>query len=420
MSELYELSPYEGLCKIFRLSYKVDINTILDKSEINDAILKLSKEYIFLRCEFIEGTNKLKEIVDFKPELEYHEKILNDKEYYDLLCKYSGKIFNYTSKYFAFIDKEKNFTRIVAIFSHSMIDALSTLHLADRLLYYVSNPNKIPISRPFTSVQKQIILKESKNYEYLSKNEIYKTPLELHPCKDKSTIHYETYPAIIEPDEFNDIKTFLHNNNITYQSLLWFTSIISNIMLFKKELPLFVRFQTPATAIGRCEFNPKITEDDIVCGAAAFYIERNIQKTDFIFDSLQEISKELHKELDEKQQFYDFFSMSDYSNLPASSTTSNTLGKLDIDIHYKGKKTFDILSLSFLPLSITFPVGGINIHSYYINEIGCYLCCTYTYPFFEKDDMLSYVKNIITMMKYCSKEENKTKTINEMIKILNN
>lgn len=419
MNKSFTLTPYEAMCHIFTISLRIKLNKCFTKNEVEKAVYTLSNEYDFLHSEF-KDENELVLIENYHPKLSYFERNLTEEEYFDVIRETTKVKHDYMSEYHVYADETSNETVVLAFYCHSQVDAISSLVLSHKLCLYLSDTTIEPEKHPFSSVQKQVIIPSDYlclNYSQISSNtDFFKFPKSPHTCPEGTVVQYQSITGLIEKNEFNEIIQFCHNNHFTYQSLLWLSTYLSQCKLFNiNDIANNVRFNTPATAIDRCDFEPTISKDDIVCGAASIYIQMKINCEDNVLDVLRKLSNDLHDELKSKQQMYDFFTLKDFSKLPSQTFTCCTLGKTNIQKHYEGNNSFDLMNISILPVSIQMPgICGTNLHSFTVNDIGCYLCCTYTSPLFVEDEMKKYVEDIIAMMKFCCSEDNKEKLIKEI------
>lgn len=186
-----------------------------------------------------------------------------------------------------------------------------------------------------------------------------------------------------------------------------------NVYDFSKDVRLLVL----ADSKGRCDFDPPILKDDIICGAACIYIERKINVNDKVIDILRDISEKLHEELDTKQQIHNYFRNCDYSFLPFS-ISCDTLGVSLSQKHYDGLFSFDVIEQNLFPLTSLYQ--GISKKLFYVftvNDVGCYLNIPFTYPHFHDEEMEDYLKNIARLMKIISDKDNSNITIEDLVRI---
>lgn len=420
----YDLSDYEIHCSVFSVTWKVKINKCVTKEQVEEAAFKLGQEYKYLSSEFKSGTNTLELKENYHPQMHFYEKEVTNEDYFRDIREATHQKKDITSEYFVYVDKENNFSDIIGVYNHAMVDGGSGLDLSYKFCLYLSDPTLVPQKHDYASIQKQIVIPkgvEGLTYSYIDKTApILTFPKYLHECNEIEKVSYHVQTELINCEDLNLILKSTHNNHYTFQSLLWLTTLLSqmkmyNIFDFSKE----VRFHVMAMSKGRCDFNPPILKDDIVCGAAFVYVGKKINKEENIIEVLNDISKNLHGELDKKQQMYDFFINNDHSLYPPFSMSCCTLGKSLCKKHYDGKFPFDVVEQNIFPTTSLFPGISTNLlFSFTVEGVGCYLSAPYTYPHFHDDEITEYLKNIINFMKIISKEENMNKTIDDIIKLL--
>lgn len=416
----YLLSDYEIMLNFLSVVWRIRINKIYPNDKYKNAIQKIAIEYPYLRSKYNSDHKSLTILSEYLPKINFYEKELNDEEYILKIKEISKRMFDYTNEYIVCINKEKNESVITGIFNHGCCDALSIWRICDKFCLYLSNELiqiKPKLYIPCTHKQVINIHPNPKPFENLSNEDMFELPKFLHEEKDPDKIISKYCIKLIRTEEFNNIYQYCHNNSITIQSLLWISCLISNIKMVNKEifnkLPLNVRFLATALITNRLEFNPSFENDDVVCGVGRVYIEERIKREELIINVLKDINNKLKEEVDKKQQFYDFMSLKNYNNMPKAVLSSTTLGVLPNESNYNNE--FEIKdAIFFAPINVyKNPLFFCHLYSY--KNIGCYFCCSYTYPHFYDDEIEVYVNDIIKIMKYICNEENKDKKIKELI-----
>lgn len=416
----YELSHYEIHCSKFFVTWKVKINKSVTKEQVEDAAFKLAKEYNYLSSEFKPGTMILEYKENYHPQLHYHDKPITDEDYFRDIRESTFQKTDITSVYYIYVDKENNVSDLIGVYNHAMVDGGSGLDLSYKFCRYLSDPTLEPKNHGYASIQRQIVIPkgvEGLTYNYIDKTTpILTFPKYLHECNDLDKVSYHVKTELIRNEDLSNILKCTHNNHFTFQSLLWLTTLfaqmkIHNMYDFSKE----VRFHAMAMSKGRCEFNPPILNDDIVCGAAFVYVGKKINKEDNIIELLKDISTSLHQELDRGQQMYDFFINSDHSFYPPFSMSCCTLGKSLCKKHYDGPFSFDVIEQNLFPDTSLFQGLANNlIFSFTVEGVGCYISAPFTYPHFYDEEITGYLKHMINLMNFICNEENMNKTIEDL------
>ncbi|KAK8807221.1 hypothetical protein WA158_003980 [Blastocystis sp. Blastoise] len=424
MEEIYNLNSNEALCNIFTVSWRIQIDTCVTKDEIHYALQCTHSEHPFLRCKIIKTNPKNPfemHLVDDKsnePEFIYEDVIFGELDIKDEYESFVRKVSNDDTRiksccYKILVDMKKNCTVIIGCFNHACCDALSSMQVAHSLLSYLSNPPKeFPLSRKWVSVQGEIEIPQDWHNTYYESvtGDIYSPPTKLHEGDKIENTRFQSDIAFLPSNELQTVINICHQHGCTFQSLLWLSSAINQMKLFHSEFPKIFRFQTPATTINRVHFKHPIQHEDLVCGAAAIYVREELNSNDLFWTICKEIKDKLYKELENRTQIYDFFKIMDtfdFTKLPGQSLTACTLGVTCIQQEYKGIHPFHLDSIHFLAVSRVFPnMGGINIHSFTINDYGCILNCTYATPAFLQSEAIQYIEGVKnTILNVCKYQD---------------
>lgn len=424
MEKIRKLSSYEKLMSVFYVIFKVKITKIYEKDKYIYAIKKLTQKYPYLMSKFNSDGSELILSNELIPKIHFYDKNLNDDEFTDILKDITKDKNEYTNEYIIYFNYENNESIITGIYNHGCCEALSTFHLCDELCLFLSDES-LPINPKLIipSVHEQIINNKPNPIpfeKYLDKDILF-LPHVLHSEEDTYKIKGCSYYKLLKNDEFKPILTFCHDNSITIQSLLWYSCLLCQIKLFDNNIfnyfPLKIRYFTTALLTNRLEFCPFISEDDLCNDVGVVYINQLINKNDNVFKSLLNLSKDLKDEINNKQQFYDFLSMKNDTSYPCYTSLSTTLGILKNKSNYNNE--FDVKDAVFISIPIlSILKTNFIVHTYTYQNIGCYFCCSYTYPHFNKDEIIKFVDNIIKVMKMICDERNKEIIVDDLLKII--
>lgn len=416
----YKLNSYEAICEIFSVSWMISIDKAFEADEIKQALVKTHMEHPFLRCKVTLPKKEDPSYViledDHRPNplVEIIEDSLSQNDlkeaYIAFSREYSNKPHVETAAYKVYTDKKNNVTSVIGAFDHSCCDALSSLQVANTFMQYLSDPTRVPVQREWKSVQGEVVTPENQGTNYYDsiKCDFYSPPKSLYEM-DCSVAHFRSQVCLINNEELTTILAKCHEKGVTFQGLLWLSAALSYMKMCNIPLGKVFRFQTPATAIGRVPFHKTIEKEDLVCGAAAIYVNQEIDGSDLFWDVSKKLTTNLHEELENGVQMNDFFEIlkcNDFNCLPPYSMTACTLGVSCLKDYYSAANSFHLKDICFLGLTKIFPgVAGINIHSFTVPNLGCYMNCSYVYPGFSNEEAEKYVTGIRSIMLEACKNE---------------
>ena len=406
----YKTNTYEALTRHMYVSWALVLDVCFTEQEVIAALKHVHAKHPHLRCRIHEGTHpgdmSLLEkevggpVVSVLPAC-----VQNVDEFLENCVEWFSNDRNVddTVHYWLLLDSEQNQCVLVACFCHSCVDALSSLRVATDFLLYLDSPSlSIPNSRPFVSVQNEIVLKnpDGNNTPYKNQTEVvWIAPIRLHDDGDVSGL-FRTKQIVLPPETIDAIVKMCRDHGCTYQSYLWLCILITQMRLFQRSFPLSVRFNTPVTTIGRATFAHPISSDDLVVGAYSCFVQTHLEGEQSFWDVCRRLTAALKQEIESGDQMNDFFSVCqtlDFGKLPSASFNGCTLGVTDLKHQYSH---FSLKNIYFLPATSRSPgMGGMNVHAFTVAGLGCFVNCTYWYPGFTSHEMAEYTQDLQQIFK---------------------
>lgn len=407
----YKTNTYEALTRHMYVSWALVLDTCFTEQMIVDVLKHVHAKHPYLRCNIREGIQPGEMTLIEKdrndPVLSVcFGSIQNVDTYLEECVEWfsnDGSI-NDTVHYWLRLDNERNQCALVACFCHSCIDALSSLRVAADVLSFLDSPSlPLPESRPFVSVQSEIVLKKNWTDTHTpfenQKEPVWVAPTCLHE-KDSSPSSFRTKQIVLPPETIDVIVKTCHDHGCTYQSYLWLCLAITQMRLFHVSFPISMRFSTPATTIGRATFAHPISKEDLVVGAYTIFVQAHLEGDQSFWDVCRRLTVSLKQELESGNQMNDFFAVCqtlDFGKLPAASFNGCTLGVIDLKQHYSH---FSLKNVFFLPAASRRPgMGGMNTHAFTIPGLGCLVNCTYCQPAFTSSDITGYAQDLLDVFK---------------------
>ena len=423
----YKVNLYEELTRRMFVNWAIVLDTYFSEKYVRNALEHVYSKHPYLRCSIRQGDSLgdmvLVDSLLTEPILDYSIEQFDVASLHDrfehIVCDFSNDLTCTDTSHFKVIaDDVHSSTAIIGCFCHSCIDALSSIRVAVDLLYYMNSPQEpLPPSREFVSVQNEIILKEQEpNHIRFSnlKGEIWSTPIRLHEDSESCPSYFRTKRVLIPEDRMNRILEACRKHGCSFQCYLWACMALCQMALFHKEFPATIRFGTPATTVGRAHFQRPITKEDLVVGAYTIFVEGQVEPQRAFWDFCSELRSQLREAIEKEEQMNDFFAIcraKDFSLIPPASFNGCTLGVTELQAKCN---LFALKEFFFLPSVLRQPgMGGLNLHSFTIPGIGCYLHCTYCYPAFSPEDMERYAASLETLFG-AALEEEKNKTLQQL------
>ena len=427
----YKVNLYEALTRRMFVNWVVVLDTYFSEKYIRNALEHIYSKHPYLRCSIREGASigdmVLVDSLLTDPIFEYSTEQFDIESLHDrfehIVCDFSNDLTCTDTAHFKVIsDDVHTNTAIIGCFCHSCVDALSSLRIAVDLLHYLDSPlEPLPYSRDFVSVQNEIILKKQEpNHVCFSdlKGEIWSAPIRLHDDIESCPSYFRTKRVLIPEDRMNLILAACRKHGCSFQCYLWACMALCQMALFHEQFPISIRFGTPATTVGRAQFQHLITKEDLVVGAYTVFVEGYLESQRVFWDFCSALRSHLKEAIEKEDQMNDFFAVcraKDFSLIPPASFNGCTLGVSELQARYH---LFALKEVFFLPSVQRQPgMGGLNLHSFTIPGIGCYLHCTYCYPAFSPEDIETYAAHLEIIFNAALEEK---KTLQELFDRIEN